>query len=143
MIGLIPLLAAVAAQPEHSVREIGTFAIESLPLVIGFDEALQAHDEVAMRALAADDLQIEPLFGRLLDENKSLKFKDLYDFVSRCTQTGRMSANHVSVTVHYDCPKEMRGNMVFNFDDGKISRVAIGELPTADVVKIYPKDRKN
>ncbi len=135
------LMMAAASKPEHSVREISEFAMQSLSLVAAFDEALAARDEAAMRKLATDKLQIEPLLGRLLDENKALSFRDLYEFQSRCIQTGRLSTNHVAITVHYDCSGKMQGRMVFNFEGGKISRVAVGELPIADEVRVYPKDR--
>jgi|GEM_PF-5323044 len=141
---MVPLLtlALLAAASEHSLHEVATFAMGGLAEVIEFDEALEINDVEAISKITTEDFQIEPFLGRLLDENKALGITDLLEFRSRCTQEGRISSNHVAITVHYSCPNNMQGRMVFNFEDGRISRVSIGEIPIADVVAVFPADKK-
>ena len=110
---------------DDDLSDLGRFVIRHLPLIDQFELARHNTDSQVLDRVLADDHH----FARFPGGKKRINLKQLNDALRGCVPSDRMTANKVAITIHYDCPHNQRLRLVYNFNDQRIERVLVGDVP--------------
>lgn len=111
-----------SSQPTSALSQ---FIVAHLPLTDRFEADRKTWKFEVPSELIAASFHI----ARFPESEEKINIRQLNDALRGCSLSNRMNANNVSITVHYDCARGERARIVYNFSEGRLERVLVGDIP--------------
>lgn len=112
-------------QTDDRSSDLSRFVLAHLPLTDDFEAVRKSLRSEVPSELVTDDFHM----ARFPGGEDQVTVRQLNEALEGCVPNNRMNANYVSITVHYSCPVRQRSRLVYNFENGRISRVLVGDIP--------------
>lgn len=120
-----------AERPDSKAADAAELIAASRPQIETFLGSLEADANRDTKAVTTVDFQV----AQFPEGEERLSMQQLGSMVDECELSEKFQSNSVAVTVFYKCPNGSSPRLVFNFRDGKISRVLAGFL---EPIRIEP-----